>query len=352
MVPLLDLARHATREKRRELLRTLADMFVTNGHDYSDRELILFADVISDLLDRVDIEARTDLADRIADSEHASVDLFRRLANDDILVAEPVLSRCGRLDDGTLVDIASRQSQEHLEAIARRPAVSAAVTDILVARGDVRVLRSVTGNLGAEISVQSFERIASHVEDDAEIQTAISYRGDMPVDLAERVLKILPEHQQARLLRLMAEDPEAADSLIGAADSKTRERRLEQARRRLQTKAMIAQVDDGQMDADAVLILLARENRHQNVAMVLARLGRIRERLAVSTLFKVDHQPLVILLRALDVSETCVAALADMRSRRLNLPDSMKRRMIVQWRAIDRETARKVMTMTRLRDAH
>jgi uncharacterized protein (DUF2336 family) len=57
----------------------------------------------------------------------------RRLARDDnIVVAEPILTTSARLSDTDLIEIASTKTPTHLMAISARPQIGTAVTDILL----------------------------------------------------------------------------------------------------------------------------------------------------------------------------------------------------------------------------
>jgi len=350
MASLLVLAKESSGDKRRELLRSMADLFVDREQDYSDRELVLFGEVIGSLLDQVDMEGRLELSRKIADCDRSTGDLHLRLAEDDeVAVAQPVLERCPLFDDDTLADIASRKSQGHLLAISKRSSLSTTVTDVLVERGELIVVRSVTGNLGAEISDKSYDRIVDQAKDDPALQCAVSYRADMPGSVAERVMKILPQEHRDRLTALMAEDPGEAMLLFEKADEKTKQLRLKQSKRRLQTKGLIVQIRDGHIDLDSVIVLLAREDRYQNLALVLAEFARLKEGAVLSTLFKIDHGAIAVLLCALEASESAVVAVAQMRCRRLNLPTSMQDKMVEAWKALDLETAEKILTLTRVR---
>ena len=352
MATLLALAKETAGDKRRELLRSVADLFIDGEQDYSDRELVLFGEVIGDLLDLVDLDGRVELSNKIADCDRSTGDLHLRLAEDDeIKVAGPVLAGSPLFDDDTLVDLAERKSQGHLLAISKRSRLSIKVTDVLVERGENDVVCSVTGNLGADLSDTSYERIIEKAASDPALQAAISYRADMPVALVEKVLTILPDEHRERLVGLIDENPDQAADLFATADEKAKTMRLEQAKRRLQTKGMAVQIRDGIMDLDGAVLLLGREDRYQNMALLLAEFARLKESIVLSNLFKIDHDAIVILLRALDLSERAVAIVAQMRCRRLNLPESMKDRMLEAWRTLDEQTAGKVLQLTRLRSA-
>src|SRR5262245_24582567 len=76
--------------------------------------------------------------------------LVRSFAFDDAIeVAGPVLVRSQQLNDDDLVENATTKSQDHLFAIAQRLKLSEAVTDVLVDRGNERVVHRVVRNKGA-----------------------------------------------------------------------------------------------------------------------------------------------------------------------------------------------------------
>ena len=169
---------------------------------------------------------------------------------------------------------------------------------MLVDRGEKRVVRAVTNNLGAEISDESFNKILDKAADDPELQSAVSYRADMPLEIAERALKVLPPEKRDRLVALMAEEPDTVTALVGKA------RRLDQGNSglpsragALQTKGLIVQIRENEIDLDSVLVLLAREDRYQNLALILAEFARMKESVVLNALFKVDDGAIVLLLQ-------------------------------------------------------
>jgi hypothetical protein len=66
--------------------------------------------------------------------------------------AAPVLTHSDQLDDEALVENARTKSQGHLLAISGRITLVAAVTDVLVDRGNQFVLTGTARNLGAAFS--------------------------------------------------------------------------------------------------------------------------------------------------------------------------------------------------------
>ena len=134
-------------EQRLKILERITDLFVAGSRGYSGEQIALFDDVLQELSAEIETKARAKLALRLAHLRNSPPALIRKLAFDDeITVAEPVLVHSQQLSDADLVENATTKSQDHLFAIAQRLRLSEQVTDILVERGNRRVLRRVVRN--------------------------------------------------------------------------------------------------------------------------------------------------------------------------------------------------------------
>jgi uncharacterized protein (DUF2336 family) len=154
-------------EKRLDSLWRVIDLFTDGAGRYSDEQIALFDGVILRLAAEIEAKARAKLARRLASVARAPVKVIRSLAfDDDTSVACPVLSRSERLEDADLIATAAAKSQDHLHAIAQRTSLSAAVTDVLVDRGDRQVVRSVAKNAGARFSVAGFGKLVARARGD------------------------------------------------------------------------------------------------------------------------------------------------------------------------------------------
>ena len=129
------LAREKSSDKRRALLSAISDCFFASA-EHTSTELALYDEVVMLVLDEVEPVARAELAERLADIAVPPRRVLLELAEDEIIVAEPILARSTALDDSDLERIARNQSQAHLAVIATRATLSERVTDVLVARGD------------------------------------------------------------------------------------------------------------------------------------------------------------------------------------------------------------------------
>ena len=94
----------------------------------------------------------------------------RTLALDNSIdVAGPVLRQSASLDDETLIVGAKTKGQDHLLAISQRAQLSENVTDVLVERGNKKVVISTAANAGARFSDFGYSRLVTRSENDSEL---------------------------------------------------------------------------------------------------------------------------------------------------------------------------------------
>jgi uncharacterized protein (DUF2336 family) len=200
-----------TPEQRLQRLWRVTDLFVTGTGRYADEQIELFDGVILRLAEAIEASARAELARRLARLADAPRKLMSALAwHDDIAVAGPVLTHSERLCETDLVGTAQTKSQEHLLAIAQRASLSEAVTDVLVARGDRRVVRSVVKNEGARFSGAGFRTLVRKAIGDDSLAVLVGARRDLP---RRHLLDLIDKASAAARRRLAAAHPQAASAV-------------------------------------------------------------------------------------------------------------------------------------------
>jgi uncharacterized protein (DUF2336 family) len=201
----------ASQEKRDTALWRITDMFVSGADTYTEDHVSVFDDVIQRLAATIEKNARAKLSNRLARVSNAPLGVVRTLgADDDIRVAQPVLRHSPRLDDNYLAATAATRSQEHLLAIAQRHALSEAVTDVLVERGDREVVRSVAQNSGARFSNAAFRTLVERSVGDDVLAVHVGTRNDLP---RQHLLKLVERASAAVRQKLAAADPAAAGAI-------------------------------------------------------------------------------------------------------------------------------------------
>jgi len=195
-----DVVQHGSAEKRAETLRRITTLFLDGASNFKAEHIALFDDVIGCLIEQIEAKALAELARRIAPVPNAPSGVVSTLAkNDSIDVAGPVLKQA-RLSDPDLMYIAENKSQAHLLAMSTRLGISEALADILVARGDREVARSIANNEHAHLSDNAFTTLVKRAEQDGMLAEKVGVRTDIPPRLFRQLLMQASEIVQRRLL--------------------------------------------------------------------------------------------------------------------------------------------------------
>jgi uncharacterized protein (DUF2336 family) len=215
IVDLEDAIKSGTPDKRVDTLRRITDLFIIDADRFNDREVGVFNDVLEHLIARIEGKALAELSRRLAPINNAPAGVIRRLAgNDDITIAEPLLTQSARLSDQDLVEIANTKTQAHLLAISGRAQIDTAVTDALLQRGNQHVFRKLAENHGAGFSQTGFEKLVKHSQDDEQLAEKVGQRRDVPMPLFQELLLRATEAVRARLLSTAS--PEAHQRIQSA----------------------------------------------------------------------------------------------------------------------------------------
>jgi len=180
LVELNEMIRCMPAERRTRALKHISNLLVQIAEHCRAEHLDVFDDVLSELIVDADSGTLSALSRLLADTTNAPTKLIERLALDnDITVAEPVLMKSCCISDEALCRIARAKSESHRLAIACRPRLSPAVTDLLLDDGEAVVVRYVTFNQGAQFSDAGIRALAKASGTDGELATLISQRKDL-----------------------------------------------------------------------------------------------------------------------------------------------------------------------------
>jgi uncharacterized protein (DUF2336 family) len=195
-----EAVRSGSSAKRINTLRQVTDLFLHDAQRLSEDQIKVFDDVLCHLVERVETRVKAEVSARLASVENAPLGVIERLAWDDqIAVAGTVLAGSTRLTTGTLVEIAKTRGQEHLFAISGRTDLPEAVTDVIVDRGERKVIRQLAGNASARFSETGYRGMVAHAEADDELTELLGIRIDLPVKFLRDLLQRATEAVRARL---------------------------------------------------------------------------------------------------------------------------------------------------------
>lgn len=332
-------------KRRLRIMLRIADLFAAGARNYSGQQIAVFDDVLQQLTADIELGARAELAHRLARIDGAPPRVVRSLAFDDAIeVAGPVLTHSAQLTDGDLIENASTKSQAHLLAIAQRLQLSEAVTDVLVARGDRRVVNKVVRNRGARFSLAGYEKLTVHARRDKRLTLALGRRGDLP---RQCFIKLLEAASASVRARLEAEHPQAEDAIRDVVDDVAT---LMQREARAGSEAHAAAARDAKSRfrvagaSEASVHAPARAQEFEKTVVALARLGRFPVDLVERALLDEGEDMVLLFAKAAGCSWTTTRELLTMYAANRKLtPDDMTR-SFERFDKLSRKTAQSIVS--------
>ena len=198
-----EAVRSGSSQRRVDTLRQVTNLFLHDGERLSEDQVKVFDDVLCLLIGRVESRARAELGQRLAPVDYAPFEVIQHLARDsEIAVAGSVLAHSSRLRTSDLVEIASTRGQDHLLAISGRSNLPEAVTDVIVDRGERKVIRKLAGNASARFSEAGYSGIIAHADADDELTEILGLRIDLPLKFLRDLLRRATSAVRARLLAI------------------------------------------------------------------------------------------------------------------------------------------------------
>lgn len=331
-------------KQRLRVLQRVADMFVAGSRGYSSRQIALFDDVLQRLAADIEIKARARLAHQLAAVSGAPPKLIRSLAFDDeIDVAAPVLVHSQQLSEADLVENASTKSQGHLYAIAQRLKLSEAVTDVLVERGNDRVVRKVVRNAGARFSLAGYGKLTTRARQDLKLTLILGQRSDIP---RQYFLKLLESASAEVRAKLEAANPQAAAAIRDTVDdvATALQREVRETSSEYSAAARTAaRRFRRQSVTEANVHAPAHAQEFERTVVALAKLGSFPIDLVERALLDEGEDMILILARAADCSWSTVRELLQMfAAKRRMWPDDVSQ-AFDRYKRLSQATARNIV---------
>jgi uncharacterized protein (DUF2336 family) len=337
--------------KRADALRRITDLFAVGAGRFSEDDVDLFGDVMSRLVEGIELTARAAFGSRIARMTGAPSRVVRVLAFDDAVeVATPVLMHSDQLDDETLVENARTKSQGHLLAISGRKTLTAAVTDVLVDRGNPLVVTGAAKNPGAAFSDFGFSTLVRKSRDDAGLAMCVWSRPDIP---RQDLLRLFARVSEAVRTKLEAANPKRAQliraAVIEASDevqALARAGSFEAGEAQSSVKSMHTA---GRLD-QASLREFALAKSFDKTTVALALMCDLPVGLIERVMAQSRSEQLVLMAKAIDLSwETCKALLLFQAGRNVPSQEQLDR-SYTSFCRLQSKTAQTALQFYRLRE--
>ncbi|WP_404403047.1 DUF2336 domain-containing protein [Pelagibacterium halotolerans] len=165
--------------ERDHLIRNLAQLFSYVSDRCDDEQVAQYDEVLCQLADIVEVEARAHVAKLLAPLDRAPGTAVVRLANDVIEVAAPLLEFSNVLSDDDLIEIVEHQSEAHRVAIAGRKGLKGRVSDAIATFGGEPSVTRLLRNMEAELSNEALEKVAVRATHNASLAEDLRGRADI-----------------------------------------------------------------------------------------------------------------------------------------------------------------------------
>lgn len=310
---LLALARDRTVEGRVRLAEVMAGLFDNDSRALSDRERHLMFNIMRGLIHEVETSVKRSLSALMAERDDAPRDLISELANGDMDVAYPVLTRSNVLRDHDLVDIVRLRTHEHQLAITLRKDISEAVSDALIEHGDEDVIVSLLNNDEASISDAAMAFVVEESRRVDTFQEPLLHRTDLTEDLAQKMFTWVSDALRDHIVTRYRLDAATVDGLIRqAAEEATQENQGVEGHA---GEVLSQALDEAGMVTPDMVVAALMNGEASLFLHLFSTLTKLDERLASRIVFDDGGEALAIACKAVDVSEMQFALIFK-RSRR------------------------------------
>jgi len=161
------------------MVRKLADIVVLPAARLSANERSLVADIMLQILDKVDETLRLEISQRVARVPESPNALIRALLLDEPRVAAPVIRRIDPIPEAILIECARAGSTAHRELIARRIDLTASLADVLLEFAEPEVIKLLLRREEFQFSPTAIDFLVSRSAGDADIQTLLLRRREL-----------------------------------------------------------------------------------------------------------------------------------------------------------------------------
>jgi uncharacterized protein (DUF2336 family) len=171
--------------RRVAILRDVTELFLDGAGLHSKEQIAIFGAVLIAITEQCERDELTELGSKLAPIASAPPALMRKLAaHHDIKVSGALLQQpCASLSDDDIAEIAATATPAQLQAIANRPEPGESITDALINRGDIEILRKCVSNERARVSHVGFVKLINAAKRDGSLTDMVASRQDLPAEL-------------------------------------------------------------------------------------------------------------------------------------------------------------------------
>ena len=334
--------------ERDQLFRNMAQLYSFVSDRCDDEQVAQYDEVLCQLAELVEVEARTHVAKLLAPLERAPGNVVNKLANDTIEVAAPLLEFSNVLSDDDLIDIATNQSEEHRVAIAGRTNVPERVGDAIVEHGAGPAVVRLVRNEKAELGKETLHKLVVRASTDASLVSDLRGRADIDWNslrdeigaAGQKVLDILG----ARTAPL---DPVTAGKVNAVVYNRMRNRAGFSAQEWKVAYNQVKALSDRRQLDERALARFARFGYGHHSAAALTVMLAVSPEVFVKWLAMQDYVAITVALRALGLAPDLFEALVSSMPWRDLPTDHDKSNIRKRYEALSQEEASGIFELWR-----
>jgi uncharacterized protein (DUF2336 family) len=333
--------------ERDQLFRNMAQLYSYVSDRCDDEQVAQYDEVLCQLAELVEVEARTHVAKLLAPLERAPGNVVNKLANDEIDVAQPLLEFSNVLSDDDLIDIVSTRSGAHRVAIAGRTVVPERVGEAIVEHGGSPSVVRLAANKQAELTPSTVERLVVRASTDAALASNLRGRTDIDwnslrsqiSDAGQKVLETLGETR--------AVDPVTAGKVSAVVYNRMRNAVGFSAHDWKVAYNQVKALADRQQLDERALLRFVRFGYGHHAAAALTVMLRVQPEVMVKWLAAQDYVAITVALRAMGVSPDLFEALISVMPWRDMPTDADKANVRSRFEALTAEEAQGIFELWR-----
>ena len=300
--------------ERDQLFRNMAQLFSYVSDRCDDEQVAQYDEVLCQLAELVEVEARTHVAKLLAPLDRAPGNVVVKLANDAIEVAAPLLEFSNVLSDDDLIDIVANRSEEHRLAIAGRQNVPERVGEAIAEYGGSTSVVKLVRNPSAELGQATLERLVARASRDAELANDLRGRPDIDWKLLRGEIHSAGDKVLETIAQIEPKvDPVTIGKVSAVVYNRMRNRAGFSSQEWKVAYNQVKALSDRKQLGERALMRFARFGYGHHTAAALTVLLRVGPEVFVKWLAMQDYVAVTVALRALgiapDLFEAMVASM-------------------------------------------
>ncbi len=333
--------------ERDQLFRNMAQLYSYVSDRCDDEQVAQYDEVLCQLAELVEVEARTHVAKLLAPLERAPGNVVNKLANDEIDVAAPLLEFSNVLNDDDLIEIVAHQSEAHRVAIASRARVAERVGEAIVEHGGSPSVVRLVSNQAAELGTATLQRLVERASTDSALASNLRNRSDvdwgsLQTQINEAGQKVLYQIESERPV-----DPVTAGKVSAVVYNRMRNIAGFSSHDWKVAYNQIKALADRQQLDERALLRFARFGYGHHAAAALSVMLHVQPEVFVKWLASQDYVAITVALRALGIIPDLFEALVSVMPWRDLPTDADKANIRSRFEALTAEEAQGIFELWR-----